>query len=103
MTKKTQKPKSITGRDGYILCKALAYAILCIERLPPRWQEFSDKEDMKVMLEYFANLHLGTEHFMLTAQAHITKKVMAFNKNVGKFELVDPPAESNVVEFPGGK
>ena len=44
----------ITGRDGYIVCKALAYAILAIERLPREWREESDKEDMKQLLEAYA-------------------------------------------------
>jgi hypothetical protein len=38
-------------REDLIIAKALAYAILTIESLPPRWQEWSDKEDMKVLLE----------------------------------------------------
>jgi hypothetical protein len=41
----------ITGRDGYIICKALAYAIETIERLPQRWQELGDLEDMKLILD----------------------------------------------------
>lgn len=43
--------ESVTGRDGYIIAKALAYAFSTIERLPPRWQERSDMEDMKKMFE----------------------------------------------------
>ena len=41
--------KSITGRDGYIVCKALCYAIEAIARLPEKWQELSDAEDMKLI------------------------------------------------------
>jgi hypothetical protein len=41
---------NVTGRDGYIIAKALAYAISAIEALPPRWQEWSDCEDMKAIL-----------------------------------------------------
>jgi hypothetical protein len=37
---------SITGRDGYIVAKALAYAIEIIESLPEERQEASDREDM---------------------------------------------------------
>ncbi len=42
--------QNITGRDGYIMAQALAYAIEAIEHLPDDWQEWSDKEDMKSLL-----------------------------------------------------
>jgi predicted metal-dependent hydrolase len=42
--------RSITGRDGYIMAQALAYAIEAIEHLPDDWQEWSNKEDMKLLL-----------------------------------------------------
>ena len=44
------KSQSITGRDGYIMAQALAYAIEAIEHLPDEWQEWSNKEDMKLLL-----------------------------------------------------
>jgi hypothetical protein len=37
-------------RDRYITCKALAYAILAIERRPKRWQEYNDMQDMRMLL-----------------------------------------------------
>jgi hypothetical protein len=43
------EPESITGRDGYIVALALAYAILAIEALPDRWQERSNCSDMKAI------------------------------------------------------
>jgi hypothetical protein len=46
-----KRSKEITGRDGYILAKSLAYAITAIKMLPERWQEWSDKEDMKLFFE----------------------------------------------------
>lgn len=67
--------KSITGRgpmrDRLILCNALAYAILTIERLPERQQEYSNKEDMKVMLDHFGSGFLGVEHWMEVARNHM--------------------------------
>jgi len=45
------EPDSITGRDGYIVAQALAYAILVIEALPDRWQEASNCLDMKAIFE----------------------------------------------------
>lgn len=66
---------SITGRgpmrDRLILCNALAYAILTIERLPQQQQEWSNKEDMKLMLNYFASEFLGVVHFMDGARNHM--------------------------------
>jgi hypothetical protein len=38
----------ITGRDELIIAKALAYAIVSIERLPEEWQATSDLNDMKL-------------------------------------------------------
>jgi hypothetical protein len=44
------KKPNITGRDGPVIAKALAYAIEAIGRLPDRWQEKSDREDMLKLL-----------------------------------------------------
>jgi hypothetical protein len=52
--------KSITGRDGYILCQALCYAIETIKRLPDRWQEASNAEDMQRILDASLVLALST-------------------------------------------
>jgi hypothetical protein len=50
--KKSAKSKSrhITGRDDYVMAQALAYAIEAIEYLPDEWQEWSNQEVMKLML-----------------------------------------------------
>jgi hypothetical protein len=59
--------RSITGRDGYILAQALAYAITAIERLPEQLREYSNQEDMKppnrafpqvLLLRHELELHL---------------------------------------------
>jgi len=42
---------SVTGRDNYIIMSALAYAIEAIDRLPQRWQEWSDQKDMIALLD----------------------------------------------------
>lgn len=39
-----------TPRETYVSAVALAYAITIIESVPRQWQEWSDKEDMKVIL-----------------------------------------------------
>lgn len=46
----SRKQTSVTGRDGYETAKALAYAIEIINLLPQRWQEASDRLDMKKLL-----------------------------------------------------
>lgn len=40
----------ITGRDGYIIAKALAYASAWIASLPELYDEVSDREDMDAIL-----------------------------------------------------
>ena len=45
----TGKP-SVTGRDGYIMAKALAYAIACIDGLPEERREVSNRCDMVALL-----------------------------------------------------
>lgn len=47
----SRKQTSVTGRDGYEMAKALAYATEIISLLPERWQEFSDCCDMKKLLK----------------------------------------------------
>jgi hypothetical protein len=90
------KRKNVTGRDGYIVCKALAYAIAAIEHLPERWQEHSDKEDMRALLNAFARHR--SQYFMTGAQAHLERRgVTAVD---GQIALADRPA-GDVVEFPG--
>jgi hypothetical protein len=63
------KPQSITGRDGYVMAQALAYAIEAIEHLPDEWQEWSNKEDMKLLLHTF---HPGMiENLRIEARRHL--------------------------------
>lgn len=40
----------VTGRDDWVMAKALAYAVTTIDLLPRRWQEASDCRDMKALL-----------------------------------------------------
>jgi hypothetical protein len=45
----------ITGRDGYIIAQALAYAVEAIGALPDQWREWSNREDMKRILAATTN------------------------------------------------
>ena len=68
MTKPTPKT-SITGRDGFIIAKALAYAIVAIDQLPEKRQEYSDQQDMRALLQYCAGD--SAEFHMVNARSHI--------------------------------
>jgi hypothetical protein len=54
-TSPTRNGVSVTGRDGYIIFQALAYAPLVIEALPEEWQERSDADDMYGLLRALAD------------------------------------------------
>ena len=43
--------ESVTGRDGYIIAKALRWALKYAESQPDHEREWSDEEDMKAILE----------------------------------------------------
>lgn len=81
------KSESVTGRDGYIIRKALAYAIETIERLPERWQEWSDKEDMKTLL---AALTEQGDFYRTGALAHIERRGIAVEEGRAVLAPRDP-------------
>jgi len=60
---------SVTGRDAFIIQKALAYAALCIEGLPSKRQEISDHDDMLGLLKFLAEDWF--DYFLDGARAHI--------------------------------
>lgn len=47
--------KSVTGRDGMIVAKALCYAIASIDALPAARREASDRDDMVRLLRAMAS------------------------------------------------
>lgn len=61
---------SVTGRDGYIMAQALAYAILTIEALPEPQQEWSNKEDMKRLLDHHLSASMRRQ-FLDNARLHL--------------------------------
>jgi hypothetical protein len=63
---------TITGRDHTIICKALAYAIVAIEHLPEKWQEWSDKEDMRALLDAMAGE--DRDYIITTARSHLERR-----------------------------
>jgi hypothetical protein len=62
----------ITGRDRLITAKALAYAIIAIERLPEEWREASDLNDMKTLLNTYNPKLVQT--LMITARSHLERR-----------------------------
>jgi len=54
--------KSVTGRDGFIVCKALGYAIVT---------EHEDKEDLKQLLENLTKGPLGANYYIDNARSHV--------------------------------
>ena len=63
-----QRQPSITGRDNYIILKALAYAIKTIRNLPASRQERADMKDMECLLLYWTR---DFPVFLDEAEAHI--------------------------------
>ena len=64
--------KNITGRDGYVIAKALAYAIEAIAALPEERQELGDQDDMKAILEAMYPGDGQLAHLIQGARAHLT-------------------------------
>jgi hypothetical protein len=65
--------KDVTGRDGYLICKALAYAIEAIHALPRKWQEEGDAEDMRLLLEAMAPDDAELQLYIQNAHRHLTQ------------------------------
>ena len=65
--------QNITDRDGYIIMKALAYAIEAIDRLPKRWQEVSDRDDMETLLMYCSDDPTTVEQLRNGARSHLNR------------------------------
>jgi hypothetical protein len=62
--------KPVTHRDGYIIAKALAYAIATIDSLPEKRQERSDRDDMVAILCALYPDPSGREDFARGVEAH---------------------------------
>jgi hypothetical protein len=86
----TPQVPSITGRDGYIELQALAYAITAIELRPDMYQEWSNKEDMKVLLDHFCSDKRFKQHLLDGARRHLT--------GIGWDATIEH--DGNVVDFP---
>ena len=83
---------NITRRDHAITCKALAYAIVAIERLPEMWREESDKEDMRRLLEAHTD-EFNRNYYLTTARAHLERRGVAIEDG----NLVPAPRSTGTV------
>jgi hypothetical protein len=78
---------SITGRDGYIVMRALGYAIVAIGMQLPRWQEWSDRADMLRILEEWESVP-DSSYFITNAAAHLQHHDVPVDD--GKLILAEP-------------
>jgi hypothetical protein len=77
---------NVTGRDNYILMQALGYAIEAIGRLPERWQEWSNREDM---IKLLAAMSDNPDFYRLVARAHLERRGLIMKD--GQLVLKDRP------------
>jgi hypothetical protein len=60
------------GRELHLVKKALAIAVLAIERQPGAFQSVSDQSDMKVMLDELIESDVELAHYARAAQIAVT-------------------------------
>jgi hypothetical protein len=68
---KTDHQMNATDRDGFIMAKALAYAITTIDSLPRVRQEGSDRDDMLDLLSAMVPDEAQRREIMLSARRHM--------------------------------
>lgn len=61
-----------TGRDLHLVKKALAIAVLAIERQPGPLQSASDQSDMKVLLDGLIENDTELAHYACAARIAVT-------------------------------
>jgi hypothetical protein len=73
----TDRPaEGVTGRDDYIIRKALAYAITTIRGLPEHRQEWSDLQDMVGLFRVYCGCNAQQQaRFLETAERHMSEEL----------------------------
>ena len=61
-----------TGRDLHLVKKALAIAVLAIDRMPGPFQSGSDMTDMKYLLDRLIASDVELEHYARSAHIAVT-------------------------------
>jgi hypothetical protein len=95
----------VTGRDAYIVRKALAYAIEAINRLPPEWRQADEQEDMLTLFDAVAKPDEQAE-LRLTARAHLERRGMKpveLPDGITGYAPADRETNGNVVYLHKGK
>ncbi len=70
-----------TGRDRAITVKALAYAIVTIEALPDIQQEWSDCEDMRLLLKTLCPSEFERQRAIDNARLHLQRSAWLDGKS----------------------
>jgi hypothetical protein len=78
---------SVTGRDNYIIMNALAYAIEAIDRLPQRWQEWSDQKDMIALLDAMSD---QPDFYRIGARGHLQRRGTTIKDGKRVLKELDP-------------
>jgi hypothetical protein len=95
------------ARDGYLISKALAYAILAIDRLPPPMRESSDQRGMRELLKRYVPDDLHRQGLLDEVLSQMTGKPHGQIKEARERFYAEhpdkrPPREDEtVVRFPG--
>ena len=61
-----------TGRDLHLVKKALAIAVLAIERQPGPFQSASDQSDIKALLDKLIESDVELEHYARSARIAVS-------------------------------
>lgn len=69
LRRRQRVPASVTGRDGYLVLQALAYAIATIDELPVDRQERSNREQMLQLLDTWGR---SDPYYLENARRHIS-------------------------------
>ena len=63
--------RNVTGRDEYVVCEALAFAIAAIDREPEERRLASDRDDMVVLLNAICPSPVERKRFAREAEIHV--------------------------------
>jgi hypothetical protein len=63
-----------SGRGLHLVKKALAIAVLAIERQPGQFRPFSDQADMKALPDARIQNDVGLEHYARSAMMAVTRE-----------------------------
>jgi hypothetical protein len=88
---------NVSGRDAQTVGKALAYAIVAIQRLPERQREKSDQSDMMAILQAWCGLG-NAAHYLRNAIGHTDPKWGTYGVDRKAYEAM---ARAFLLELPG--